>query len=169
MTVPLLTSTTGEKLGKSAGNAVWLSGSSYQLYQHLLAVPDQDVEALLTSLTFLPLPEVTEVMDQHRVSPTVPQISEFQCIRKEIIVNVLLHFKSGFKDQVSCVTHIRVCISCPVLWGVNVYTLGGFLQRIHAYTHVFDIKLQSTREELYYILLVRSKCPKQLSQGLLYT
>ena len=60
----------GEKLGKSAGNAVWLSGSSYHLYQSMLQVADQEVEAMLGHLTFLPLEEVSGVMEQHTVRPS---------------------------------------------------------------------------------------------------
>lgn len=47
ITVPLITSTTGAKLGKSAGNAVWLSRdrtSPFELYQFFIRQPDDAVE-----------------------------------------------------------------------------------------------------------------------------
>lgn len=66
--MPLLTSSMGEKLGKSSGNAVWISSSGYLLYQQLLQTADQQVEGLLHSLTFMPPEEVAETMRQHRVS-----------------------------------------------------------------------------------------------------
>lgn len=47
ITVPLITSTTGDKLGKSAGNAVWLNRdrtSPFELYQFFVRQPDSTVE-----------------------------------------------------------------------------------------------------------------------------
>lgn len=47
ITLPLITSTTGAKLGKSAGNAVWLSRdktSPFELYQFFVRQPDDSVE-----------------------------------------------------------------------------------------------------------------------------
>ena len=70
LTVPLLTTSSGEKLGKSVGNAVWLSDSSYLLYQAMLQVADQEVAGLLCRLTFLPLEEVELTIDHHSVRLT---------------------------------------------------------------------------------------------------
>ena len=70
MTLPLLTTSTGEKLGKSVGNAVWLSPektSPYEFYQFFVRTKDQDVEEFLKYFTFLPLDEVARVMEQHNV------------------------------------------------------------------------------------------------------
>lgn len=56
LTLPLLTTSSGEKLGKSAGNAVFLCPdmcSDFDLYQYFLRVSDVDAERLLSSLTFL--------------------------------------------------------------------------------------------------------------------
>lgn len=47
ITVPLITSTTGAKLGKSAGNAVWLNRdktSPFELYQFFVRQQDDSVE-----------------------------------------------------------------------------------------------------------------------------
>lgn len=47
ISVPLITSTTGAKLGKSAGNAVWLNRdktSPFELYQFFLRQQDNLVE-----------------------------------------------------------------------------------------------------------------------------
>ena len=70
VTIPLLTSSTGEKLGKSAGNAVWLSPdktSPYEFYQYFVRTTDQDVERFLKYFTFLPLDEIEEITRQHKV------------------------------------------------------------------------------------------------------
>jgi tyrosyl-tRNA synthetase len=56
MTLPLLTTSSGAKLGKSAGNAIFLSRelcSDYDFYQYLLRTTDEDVTKLLNCLTFL--------------------------------------------------------------------------------------------------------------------
>jgi len=43
MTIPLLVDSQGNKLGKSAGNAIWLDPSKttpYDLYQYFVNLPD---------------------------------------------------------------------------------------------------------------------------------
>ncbi|XP_024431652.2 tyrosine--tRNA ligase, mitochondrial [Desmodus rotundus] len=72
ITVPLITSTTGAKLGKSAGNAVWLNRdntSPFELYQFFVRQPDDSVERYLKLFTFLPLPEIDHIMQQHVKEP----------------------------------------------------------------------------------------------------
>lgn len=47
LTVPLVTSSAGDKLGKTAGNAVWLNRdktSPFEFYQFFLRQPDASVE-----------------------------------------------------------------------------------------------------------------------------
>jgi tyrosyl-tRNA synthetase len=68
LTLPLLTSSTGEKFGKSAGNAIWLDPrqtAPFDLYQFFTTVDDQQAEALLMRLTFLPVEQVRAVMSEH--------------------------------------------------------------------------------------------------------
>ncbi len=70
VTLPLLTTSSGEKFGKSAGNAVWLNAdktSPYHLYQHFVQSTDQDVEKLLKLFTFLELEEIQHIMAEHTV------------------------------------------------------------------------------------------------------
>ncbi|WVO18329.1 tyrosine-tRNA ligase [Cryptococcus depauperatus] len=69
LTIPLLTTSTGEKFGKSAGNAIWLDEkhtSASEFYQFFLRTPDADVERYLKLFTFLPLSEIEEVTTQHQ-------------------------------------------------------------------------------------------------------
>ena len=61
MTVTLLTDSQGKKMGKTAGNAVWLDPnktSPFEFYQYWRNVDDADVEKCLALLTFLPMDEV---------------------------------------------------------------------------------------------------------------
>lgn len=68
-TVPLLTSSSGVKFGKSEGNAIWLDPqmtSVFDFYQFFLRSSDADVERYLKLFTFLALPEIEEIMSKHR-------------------------------------------------------------------------------------------------------
>jgi tyrosyl-tRNA synthetase len=75
ITFPLLTTSSGEKFGKSAGNAIWLDAnktSPYQFYQYWINTDDRDVERFLKLFTFLPLEEVSAIM-QHPPEQRVAQ------------------------------------------------------------------------------------------------
>lgn len=64
ITFPLLTTASGQKMGKSAAGAVWLSGektSPYDFYQYWVNTDDRDVERFLKLYTFLPLAEIVGV------------------------------------------------------------------------------------------------------------
>jgi tyrosyl-tRNA synthetase len=72
ITTPLLTTATGEKFGKSAGNAVWLDKdmlSSFDLYQYFMRTADADVERYLKLFTFLPLGDIKLIMLKHFQDP----------------------------------------------------------------------------------------------------
>ncbi|HEY2594875.1 MAG TPA: tyrosine--tRNA ligase [Chloroflexota bacterium] len=61
LTMPLITTSSGQKMGKSAGNAVWLDPaltSPYEYYQYWRNTEDADVGRFLRMFTFLPLEEV---------------------------------------------------------------------------------------------------------------
>ncbi len=71
-TWPLMVTASGEKFGKSAGNAVWLDGnmtSPYHFYQYWIQTTDDDVEKYLKFFTFLPLEEIAQIMQEHVASP----------------------------------------------------------------------------------------------------
>ena len=64
MTINLLTDSQGNKMGKTAGNAVWLDPnktSPYDFYQYWRNVEDADVMKCIRWLTFLPLEQVDEM------------------------------------------------------------------------------------------------------------
>lgn len=72
LTVPLVTTETGDKFGKSAGNAVWLSPektSPFNLYQFFIRTPDSEAEKMLKLFTFLSLGETSELMHKHEKQP----------------------------------------------------------------------------------------------------
>jgi tyrosyl-tRNA synthetase len=64
MTITLLTDSQGKKMGKTAGNAVWLDPnktSPYDFYQYWRNVEDADVLKCIRMLTFLPLEQIDEM------------------------------------------------------------------------------------------------------------
>ena len=64
MTITLLTDSHGMKMGKTAGNAVWLDPnktSPYDFYQYWRNVEDADVLKCIRMLTFLPLEQIDEM------------------------------------------------------------------------------------------------------------
>ncbi|ORX83008.1 tyrosine-tRNA ligase [Basidiobolus meristosporus CBS 931.73] len=72
ITLPLLTTSTGEKFGKSAGNAVWLNEnmtSLFDFYQFFMKTPDSEVKKLLNVFTFLTTQEIDEIDNEHQKSP----------------------------------------------------------------------------------------------------
>ena len=64
ITFPLVTTSSGEKMGKTAGGAVWLDPdrtSPYDFYQYWINTDDRDVARFLALFTFLPIDEIREI------------------------------------------------------------------------------------------------------------
>ncbi len=64
MTITLLTDSNGNKMGKTAGNAVWLDPnktSPFDFFQYWRNVADADVLKCIKMLTFLPLDEIEKM------------------------------------------------------------------------------------------------------------
>jgi tyrosyl-tRNA synthetase len=68
MTFPLITTSSGEKFGKSAGNAIWLNKQKttpFEFYQYFRNTDDRDVEKYLGLFTLLPMNEVHQLPSQN--------------------------------------------------------------------------------------------------------
>lgn len=92
MTITLLTDSQGKKMGKTAGNAVWLDPektSPFEFYQYWRNVDDADVMKCLRMLTFIPIDEI-DMMDSWEAS----RINE----KKEILAYELTSLVHG-KDE----------------------------------------------------------------------
>ena len=64
ITFPLISTSSGEKMGKSAKGAVWLDSaktSPYEYYQYWINTDDRDVARFLLLFTFLPRNEIREI------------------------------------------------------------------------------------------------------------
>ena len=61
VTFPLITTSSGEKMGKTAKGAIWLDPartSPYEYYQYWVNTDDRDVARFLALFTFLPMDEI---------------------------------------------------------------------------------------------------------------
>ena len=64
LTFPLLTTSSGIKMGKTHKGAVWLDAeltNSYEYYQYWINQDDRDVERFLALFTFLPMEEIGDL------------------------------------------------------------------------------------------------------------
>ena len=64
ITFPLVTTSSGEKMGKTAQGAVWLAPdrtSPYEYYQYWINTDDRDLARFLALFTFLPMSEIRKV------------------------------------------------------------------------------------------------------------
>ncbi len=64
ITFPLITTSSGDKMGKTAKGAVWLDAaktSPYDYYQYWVNTDDNDVSRFLALFTFLPMDEIRQI------------------------------------------------------------------------------------------------------------
>ncbi|MFZ5586759.1 MAG: tyrosine--tRNA ligase [Thermodesulfobacteriota bacterium] len=64
LTFPLITTSTGAKMGKTATGAIWLDAERtpvYDFYQYWVNTTDEDVPRFLRLFTFLPIKEIEEL------------------------------------------------------------------------------------------------------------
>ncbi|CAG5132949.1 unnamed protein product, partial [Candidula unifasciata] len=99
--VPLMLSSGGEKLGKSAGNSLWLNPtktSPYELYQHFFNIKDNEVEPYLKLFTFLSLDEIAAIMQEQNKHP------DERPGQKKLAeqITLLVHGKAGLDSAQRC-------------------------------------------------------------------
>ncbi|KAJ2508296.1 tyrosyl-tRNA synthetase [Coemansia sp. RSA 2049] len=104
LTIPLLTTSSGEKFGKSAGNAIWLDErrtSPFDIYQFFVKTADADVERFLNMFTFLPKKTIQDVVAKHQACPE-------KFVAQKLLaaeVTELIHGVSGIR-QALCATEV---------------------------------------------------------------
>merc|ERR1719376_155788 len=101
LTLPLITTEGGAKLGKSAGNALWLSPhktSCFDFYQYFFRRKDSEVENLLKLFTFRPLEEVSKIMTEHWREPARQRAQ--QVLARD--VTRLVHGEKGLDTALAC-------------------------------------------------------------------
>lgn len=72
LVMPLVTSASGQKFGKSQGDNIWLDAemtSPYRFYQYWINAVDADVEKYLKYFTLLSRGEIEEITAEHQRAP----------------------------------------------------------------------------------------------------
>ena len=88
-TMPLIVDSTGKKIGKSEGNAIWLDKnktSSYELYQYFINTTDDKVYEFLKVFTFLSKDEIEDIMKKHNEAPE--QRLAQKTLAKEVVTDL---------------------------------------------------------------------------------
>lgn len=98
---PLVMTHTGQKVGKTAGNALWLDAdktSPFEFYQYFLRQRDVDVEKFLRYFTFIELSSIKEIMHEHSKHP------HHRSAQKILARNMckLVHGEEGLKSAERC-------------------------------------------------------------------
>lgn len=97
--MPLTVDSTGKKLGKSYGNALWLDSnktSSYEMYQYILNFEDSMVEDYLKRYTFLSKDEIEKIMTEQNEAPHL-RIAQKK-LAEEIIT--FIHGREGLESAI---------------------------------------------------------------------
>lgn len=98
-TMPLVTDKNGNKIGKTAGNAIWLDKnktSSYELYQFFLNSEDEMVIDYLKIYTFLSKEEIEKIAEEHKQHPELRKAQKI--LAKEIVT--FLHGKEDAEKAI---------------------------------------------------------------------
>ncbi|KAB0794056.1 hypothetical protein PPYR_13676 [Photinus pyralis] len=126
LTLPLITTEMGDKFGKSAGNAIWLSPektSPFTFYQFWIRTPDSSVEKLLKLFTFNSVGTIKDTMRRHLEKP------ELRLAQKKLAEDVILlvHGKEGLEQAVA---------ASKALYEGNVAALGEM--KVEEIVRMFD-------------------------------
>lgn len=130
LTVPLLTTSDGQKFGKTVKGAVWLDAaktSPWEFYQFWLNTADADVVRFLCMFTFLSKERILEASEQSKMNPagrvaqrmlaeavTALVHGEGVAFQMTSAANVLFG-KTGDVDALSLDTFLALTQSMPVL------------------------------------------------------
>lgn len=114
LTVPLITTEMGDKFGKSAGNAVWLSPektSPFNYYQFWMRQTDADVGKMLKLFTFDTVGAISDLMRRHNEKP------ELKLPHKRLAeqTTLLVHGKDGLE---------KAQRASEVMYGGSIEALG---------------------------------------------
>ncbi|KAF2997353.1 tyrosyl-tRNA synthetase [Curvularia kusanoi] len=117
LTTPLLTTASGEKFGKSAGNAVWLDKTmmnSFDLYQYFMRTADADIERYLKLFTFLPLDQISLLVQQQRKDAS-------KRIAQHVLAKEIVELAHGAAEAKKAETAHKEAFS----HGTNTFSLGA--------------------------------------------
>ena len=137
--VPLIVDSTGKKLGKSYGNALWLDKnktSSYEMYQYILNFEDVMMEDYLKKYTFLSKEEIEDLIKRHNAEPHL-RIAQ-KALAKEIIT--FIHDEESYNSAVKIsealfsgnIRDLSLEELKDAMSGVDTYTIDSELNLVDA-------------------------------------
>jgi tyrosyl-tRNA synthetase len=113
-TVPLLTTASGQKFGKSAGNAVWLDKeltSTFELYGFWMRQADADMPRYLRYFTFIPSAEIDKIVEEHNQAPHERKA-------QHVLASNFLELVHGREEARAAEAHHRLLYGKPTLSSV---------------------------------------------------
>lgn len=105
LTFPLLTTSNGQKFGKSEGNAFFLNEHMTpinNIYQYFYNIQDADLEKLFYAFTFIEKAEIDDILTFHN---SQPEGRTGQKILAEKIISMLYSEDEALKCKKRCETH----------------------------------------------------------------
>lgn len=164
ITVPLLTTSNGQKFGKSAGNAIFIDpeiNTAYDIYQFFYNTTDEDVPRFLKIFTLLPIDEIEKIVAKHSKSPHMRYGQTI--LAKEVTELIHGYEKSKNSELVS-----------DIMFGNDIKE--GLLSTSHL-TDIFEgagiLKSYSKDTDLIHIIATLESCSnsdarRKISQGSIY-
>lgn len=160
ITAPLLSTSTGEKFGKSAGNAVFLDpqiNSAYDIFQFFYNTKDADVSRFLKIFTLLPSGTIDAIVQDHMTQPHQRKGQRLLAIE---VTDLLFGVGSG--ERSSKVSEIlfgnlsEANMSADEL--IELFNEAGILQKVPRDKSLVDIITQVTH-------CSKSEAKRKLVQG----
>jgi len=104
LTTKLLTDSTGNKIGKTTGNAINLFGDPNDLYGGIMSTPDDTIENMLTLATDLPQDEINKLISKIAKNPmTIKKRLAWEltrmCHNQKIANSAQDHFQSTIQNK----------------------------------------------------------------------
>ena len=111
-TCPLITKTDGGKFGKTEKGNVWLDPektSPFQFYQFWLKASDPDAEKWIRIFTFLPRPDIKDLLEKHRADPGARLLQK--ALAREI--TLFVHGRQAYMEAVETTEKLFANQSAP--------------------------------------------------------
>lgn len=161
ITAPLLTTSTGEKFGKSAGNAVFLDpevNTAYDIFQFFYNTEDADIGKFLKIFTLLPLDVIEAAVQDHILQP---QLRRCQRLLAQEVTDLLFGVGSGERSNKVSQILFGQPTSCSADELIRLFDEARILQKISRGQNLVDIIAQVTS-------CSKSEARRKLAQGSIF-